>query len=311
MKKLTALLLVLLMTLTAAFATAECPCEGGYDLSTREGDPNSKYSYLSSDFSIYLPFRFNRGESHFCLHGNEFSLLNGQTSCFVRTGDDLYLYDCQGYGEMHNGVETFEFALLRIWEGAKVTIDGGFYTANGSSNGAIALDNQGTVTVYDAVITGNPVLVGNDIIVGEGSVLIEKTDTRIVVAKHPRILYPTAAETLTAPEGVTVTLKTEVKDWRPLTYQWYCDGKAIAGATNAVYEFPAAMANDGSEYHCVVTNDVELSATSMVYTLKVIPTSGSVPAIPETGDDASLILWTGMLLLTGAAFICLRRKSAR
>ncbi len=62
-----------------------------------------------------------------------------------------------------------------------------------------------------------------------------------------------------------------------LSYQWYKDGAAIAGATGASYKISAATSDSAGSYDVVVTDSVG-SVMSSIATLTVAP-SGSVPTI--------------------------------
>lgn len=308
MKRWIALLLTLIMVLSAACALAACPCEGGIDWFTGLGD-SDKGVYMTGDDTISYQFAFGHGTNiRHCFHGYTLTVQGAISCCIVGSGDVTWLYDCTGTGGMTNTTSTTRNPLFIVAEGAQLNIDGGTYTALGSNSGAKLFVNNGTVTVYDGVLQGNPLMTGAGAInVGEGSVLVTRTDSLMVVARRPVIVSPTEEQRLTAMEGTAVTLRVEAEDRRPLTYQWYRGDEAIAGATGATYTFTAAVGDNASRYHCVVTNNVGLEAASADYVLTVT----AAPAVPTTGDSASLTLWAGMLLLTGAAFICLRRKGER
>ncbi|MBR5230992.1 MAG: immunoglobulin domain-containing protein [Clostridia bacterium] len=323
MKKLIDLLIVLMLGMGCAMA--ECPCADGYDYGTGTAvGSNNLHDFISKDWS-YGPFGLaNNGI--FCLHGNTATILYGQACCRIQHGTSSFV-DCTGYGKLTNTPDAWEFPLIQIDANNTLVIDGGFYEAQGSGAASVAIANSGTVILHDAVITGNPVMTGNDFILGENSVLIKDTETEIIVAKHPKIISPTETVKEEVMEGETVTLTVETKDWRPLTYAWYRNGTLVAGVTGPEYSFTADMDDDDSSYYCIVTNDVNLSATSANFELKVNPDPTKVPevdpdqdpevepeediALPETGDGANLMLWMGMLLMAGAALITLRKKAVR
>jgi len=61
--------------------------------------------------------------------------------------------------------------------------------------------------------------------------------------------------------GASATLSVEVDSALPVTYQWYQNKKAIAGATSASYVIPSAGVGNIGDYYVVVTN-ANGSATS-------------------------------------------------
>ena len=50
----------------------------------------------------------------------------------------------------------------------------------------------------------------------------------------------------------------------PLSYQWFQNGTAVAGATNAVLEFAAVQISDGGLYSVVVSNPWGIATNSWV-----------------------------------------------
>ena len=71
-----------------------------------------------------------------------------------------------------------------------------------------------------------------------------------------------------------------------MAYQWYKDGSAIAGATNAALAFGYLRLSDTGSYQVVVTN-VYGAATSSVASLVV---AGPIPPPPDfTQTDAALV----------------------
>lgn len=74
----------------------------------------------------------------------------------------------------------------------------------------------------------------------------------------------TEDKTMELGNGKSVTLDATLEDpdnWKqggasfiPNKYQWYKDGKAIAGANEATYTIASYSANDNGVYHCQITN---------------------------------------------------------
>jgi hypothetical protein len=93
---------------------------------------------------------------------------------------------------------------------------------------------------------------------------------------------------LTVNAGASATF-TVVATGAPVpTYQWYKNGVAISGATNASYTDASALAADAGSYTVVVTNSVS-SVTSSAATLTV--NSATAPAIST--QPSSLTVITG------------------
>ena len=61
----------------------------------------------------------------------------------------------------------------------------------------------------------------------------------------------------------------------PVTFQWYCNGTPVAGATNSVYVLPvASLTNNGAKFYVALTNtvsNVAYSAVSSNAVLTVLP----------------------------------------
>jgi hypothetical protein len=91
--------------------------------------------------------------------------------------------------------------------------------------------------------------------------------------------------------GAGVTFGVSAIGASPLSYQWYRDGTAVAGATAATYSIPAAaLSDDGAQLSVVVSNPAG-SARSEAATLGVFPTPA--PAVTCTSpEDAFTALGT-------------------
>ena len=69
-----------------------------------------------------------------------------------------------------------------------------------------------------------------------------------VIAEQPETVYTVAGK------PVSLSLTVATPRGTTLTYQWYCNGEAISGATKATYLFMAENSMDGDKYYCDVTN---------------------------------------------------------
>jgi sugar lactone lactonase YvrE len=61
-----------------------------------------------------------------------------------------------------------------------------------------------------------------------------------------------------------------------LTYQWYRNGAAIAGATTASYSFTAKASDNGASFYVIVSDGSTTTATSNTVTLTITPVLASV-----------------------------------
>ena len=112
----------------------------------------------------------------------------------------------------------------------------------------------------------------------------------------------TEDETMELAEGKSVTLNAtldEPANWKQdgdsfvhNKYQWYKDGKAIAGETKPTYTIASYSANDNGVYNCEITNIIapKLKLTTGKTTLKQIVSVSEVtkPALQITREAATL-----------------------
>ncbi|MDR0670922.1 MAG: DUF4982 domain-containing protein, partial [Oscillospiraceae bacterium] len=96
-----------------------------------------------------------------------------------------------------------------------------------------------------------------------------------------------ATAAVTAGRSHTLTVSASVTDGGTLSYQWYKDGAAMAGATGPSYVIASAAAADAGVYFVVVTNTTaggEASETSGSVTVTVVSggASSSPPATSQT-----------------------------
>lgn len=90
----------------------------------------------------------------------------------------------------------------------------------------------------------------------------------------PTITSPPSGRTVSV--GSSLSLSVSASGTYPMTYQWYKDGQAIAGATSEGYYKSAVQSSDAGAYHVVVTN-AQGSATSAAAAVTV--TSARPPVI--------------------------------
>lgn len=122
--------------------------------------------------------------------------------------------------------------------------------------------------------------------------LTTSTVCTVTIVPSPPYVPPDEPADTVAALGGYFNFWVSVYGSRPFAYQWYKDGSAVPGATNAYHEFWPVTEADAGLYHCVVTN-LQGAATSRVAQLTVstnLPTIVSGPS-PETieagaGDSA-------------------------
>lgn len=85
-------------------------------------------------------------------------------------------------------------------------------------------------------------------------------------ASAPQIVRKPAA--LTVKAGAPLLLSVSARGQRPLRFQWFKDGKRVAGATRPVYRVAHAAASNAGKYEVHITNAIG-SATSSSVTVTV------------------------------------------
>jgi hypothetical protein len=68
---------------------------------------------------------------------------------------------------------------------------------------------------------------------------------------------------VTVETDAVLTLEVMVNSESDLAYQWYKDGAAIAGATEAIYTVDVVKYADAGEYYCVATNDCGMTKSAV------------------------------------------------
>jgi hypothetical protein len=106
----------------------------------------------------------------------------------------------------------------------------------------------------------------------------------LVVAAAPSISVQPAGGTNTP--GTSFDLSVAASGVPPLAYQWYKDGGAIAGATNAALAYGYLRLSDAGSYQVVVSNVYGTTASSVAS----LVVAGSIPEPPDfTQTDAVLV----------------------
>lgn len=110
------------------------------------------------------------------------------------------------------------------------------------------------------------------------------------VKRRPAITTQPASATVT--EGQTATFTVVASGSTPMTYLWYRNGAAIAGATQASYTTPATVLSDSGAQFTVVVSNSAGSDTSQAATLTVL---SNVVAPTITGHPSSITVTEGQL----------------
>lgn len=110
------------------------------------------------------------------------------------------------------------------------------------------------------------------------SLTVTSTVTAVIVVTNPLILaqYPVTytnilnTNLMTLYAGADPVLSLSVIGGTPFRYQWFTNGAAVSGATNASYTQTNVQATGATNFYCIITN-VYGSATSAVWSASVIP----------------------------------------
>jgi hypothetical protein len=89
-----------------------------------------------------------------------------------------------------------------------------------------------------------------------------------VVQGQPFISQAPQDQTLTV--GETISLSAQVAGQEPMTFQWFKNGEAIAGATSRNLSIPGAQLTDSGQYTLVASNSLD-TATSIAAQVTVNP----------------------------------------
>lgn len=105
------------------------------------------------------------------------------------------------------------------------------------------------------------------------NIIVLLPNTPPSIARHP--------ESQIIGIGETVTFTVVASGSAPLSYQWFHNNNAIAGATDAVYSFLVEFPDQGGDYHVVVSN----SAGTVESSKGTLTVRASVPGLFNTGVD--------------------------
>jgi hypothetical protein len=118
----------------------------------------------------------------------------------------------------------------------------------------------------------------------EGSTTSNEATLTVTAAEAPSIVTHPADQSVT--EGDTATFSVTAEGAAPLTYQWQKNQEDIDGATSASYTTPTTtLADDGSKFRCVVTND-EGSSTSNEAALTVSEAAQAPSIVTHPADQS-------------------------
>jgi len=133
-----------------------------------------------------------------------------------------------------------------------------------------------------------------------------------IVAQTPIIIVSQPVDQFVA-EGQRAEFSIEANG-AGLTYQWFIDRndgsgwQELDGAVGAVYMTSVTDLNsDGFQYECLITDQYGNTLQSDAAVLHV----SRIPALPETGDSSTPMLWLAMGMLSMLGIVLLRKKAYR
>jgi hypothetical protein len=119
---------------------------------------------------------------------------------------------------------------------------------------------------------------------GVGESIGERTHAVVSVAKPvpPRIV--TEPKDVAASPGQEVVFDVEVRS-QPATYQWFHNGKAVAGATDHLLKLKNATITDTGDYHLVVRGEAETPAVSRKATILLYSSPSPAIRVDQVGSS--------------------------
>ena len=113
---------------------------------------------------------------------------------------------------------------------------------------------------------------------GDNYMLFDNYSVQAVTAQAPMITVQPVSQTVAA--GNNVSFSVVAAGSQPLSYQWYFNGTAIAGATSATYGITNAQAANAGAYTVIVTNAFgSVSSAAATLTVTPGPTTPSTPMV--------------------------------
>ena len=134
---------------------------------------------------------------------------------------------------------------------------------------------------------------GSTSIVATDGAIVSPAVTLTVAAAHPTVTAPTGLPTITTqPAGQTVTVGQgalfSVVATDAASYQWFKNGTALSGATNATYYTPPIQAGDaGSTFSVVISNSLG-HVTSATASITINPASDGSPPTSFWGNTSAI-----------------------
>lgn len=104
-----------------------------------------------------------------------------------------------------------------------------------------------------------------------------------------QITNPNLPADLTVTEGSPASFDVNVDGSGPISYQWFKDGVALPGATNATYEIAVTLTNHAGLYASVVSNRISGPLTSRPARLTV-STDKEAPAVLSASGGGTYVL---------------------
>lgn len=146
------------------------------------------------------------------------------------------------------------------------------------NNAAISGATQSTLTVTSVAASNQG---SYRAIVTDRAASVTSSTAALVVAAGPAITANPASQILATGGSLTLSVAAAGSG---LTYQWYLNGTAIAGATSSTYSVAVAGATDAGSYSVVVSNGA-VGSTSAAATVAVTTTARliNLSTLADTG----------------------------
>ncbi|HTO02463.1 MAG TPA: PQQ-binding-like beta-propeller repeat protein, partial [Opitutus sp.] len=221
------------------------------------------------------------------------------SSIAIGTDGTLYFagYDQKLHALTSGGSEKWAFMLGDEVRASSPAIgaDGTIYV--GCYDGKVyAVKPNGTlnrVFTTAKTIRSSPVIAGTRLYFGSADAKLYAFDIGQTAAASPWPMFqhnpqhtarsaPVAVSITSQPQsrtlvaGSTLTLSVSAAGSGTIRYQWYKNGAALPGATNATYTVANVTSNDAGTYTVTVSNDSE-NVTSSAATVSILPI-GTMPA---------------------------------